>query len=279
MPRRHFHTVLNNLHATGVPLAVTQAVFNNNKPEPVYSCIPQANYSTGSYLFYKENLWNLAARMTDAKKLIFIDADIVFNDTSWFERTVELLDTYDIVQPFVNAVWLDETGAASAIKNCSAYAIKTEKVPNLTRYHPGFAWGMTREAFDAIGGWDDRMCTGNTDGAFAMCFRDTPGMHGLINWFIENQEPSVQSYQFKDYRRNILSHDFKVGYLKNSSVVHLWHGNPLDRQYISRKDLFKRSDDLTYPVEYRKDGLLVWQDEQSMNLGPKRYFEDKRDDG
>lgn len=230
-------------------------------------------------MFYKENLWNLAANLTTASKIIFVDSDIVFNNTSWFERTCELLDHYDVVQPFTNAVWTDEDGRASAIKNCSAYAIKTNKVPNLTRYHPGFAWGFTRQAFEAIGGWDDVMCTGNTDGAFSMCFRDDEGTRGLLNWFKNNQEPAVDSYKFKDYRRNVLKQNLKVGYLKSSSVVHLWHGNPTDRQYITRKDLFQRKPDNTYPVSRRRDGLLVWDDEKALNAGPRRYFQDKKDDG
>lgn len=279
LPRQHFHTVVNTLHAQGIPLVVTQAIFSGSKPERVPSCIPQAVYSTNSFMFYKENLWNLAAKLSTASKIVFIDSDIVFSNTNWLERTCELLDQYDVVQPFTSAVWSDEDGRASAIKNCSAYAIKTNKVPNLTRFHPGFAWGFTRSAFDAIGGWDDSMCTGNTDGAFSMCFRDDEGTRGMLDWFTNYQEPAVNSPQFKDYRRNILSLGLKVGYLKSSTVVHLWHGKPTDRQYITRKDLFTRNSDNSYPVNRRRDGLLVWDNETSSNVGPRRYFQDKKDDG
>ncbi len=279
LPRRHFHTVLNTLHATGVPLVVTQAVFNSQEPERIPSCIPSKVYSTKSYLFYKENLWNLATELTDAKKLIFIDADIIFNNTNWVERSSELLEHCDVMQPFTNAIWHDEEGRASAVKNCSAYAIKMKRPPQLGRYHPGFAWGFRREAFEAFGGWYDLIATGNTDGAFSFCFNDDEGTQGLLKWFSNNQDPVVGSPDFKLYRRKVLALGLRVDYLKSSSVVHLWHGNPSDRQYISRKDLFSRNEDNSYPVHKRKDGLLMWDNEELSNVGPKKYFLDKKDDG
>lgn len=278
MPKQHFHTVVNLLHATGVPVVVTQAVVRGQEPVPVPSCIPQRAYSTDSFLFYKENLWNLATQLTDAKKLVFLDADVIFNDTSWLQRTADLLEDFDVVQPFLSAVWLDRGGKASAIKNCAAYAIKMGRAPQLGRYHPGFAWAMTREAFEVVGGWPDWIVTGNADGAFSFCFHDNK-MQRLIDWFADNQDPVVNSWRFKDYRRNILGRGLRVNYLRSSSLVHLWHGDPRNRQYITRKDLFIRNDDLTYPVHYRDDGLIVWDDPKAGNSGPAKYFKEKLDDG
>lgn len=279
LPKQHFHTVVNTLHASGIPLVVTQAVFPGGQPERVPSCITQQSFPVESYLFYKENLWNAAYHLTDAKKLIFLDADVVFSKPNWFERTVEQLDEYDIIQPFQMALWQTETGEIGGIKNASAEAIERGLSPQLGQFHPGFGWAFNRAVFEEIGGWYDVIATGNTDAAFSFCFSDSADTQGLVKWFFGQQDPVVGSPGYLEYRNNILAKKYRVGYLRDNDVVHLWHGDNANRQYISRKDLFPRNPDHSYPVVRRNDKIIEWQQPDLMNDGPIRYFFDKQDDG
>ena len=280
LPARHFHAVVQTLHAQGVPLAVAQAVLPGQEPQPVPSVIPSCVLPTSSLLFHKESLWNIAARrLTSAEKLIFLDADLVFEDTGWLTRCCNALDQFDVIQPYSEARWLDRNGMVDMVRPPSSDAIHAGLKPTLRAYHPGFGWGLTRRAFDRLGGIYELSVAGNSDALFALALRENILHDAVLSWYGAKQDKTVLSESYKSYRRHAASLNLAVGTPKNVTVTHLWHGDRKNRQYIERGDLFPRRDDGEYAVHVADSGLLEWDDVEKSNDSVRPYFFGKRDDG
>ena len=280
LPQMHFHAVLHTLHAQGVPLAVAQAFYPGQKPQPLPEVIPQVALPTKSLLFHKERLWNIAARtLTDATRLIFLDADLVFAESDWLDKCLEALDRYDIIQPYSMARWLDERGLVDMERPPASDAIRDGLKPALKYYHPGFGWGMTREAFDKLGGIYDLSVSGNSDALFALALRDNILHDAVSSWFCHRQDKTIASESYRDYKRRAVELSLSVGSPSGVTVTHLWHGSRANRKYIERGDLFPRSEDGEYAVHESPEGLLEWDDIPASNTSVEGYFVGKRDDG
>ena len=280
LPKRHFHAVVQTLHAQGVPLAVTQAILPGQQPQHVPGAIPSKVIETQSLLFHKESLWNIAAReLTNAQKLIFIDADIVFHSSDWLSRCSESLDTHDVIQPFSEARWHDREGRVDMVRAPATDAIRAGAKPALKYYHPGFGWGMTRSAFERLGGLYDLSVAGNGDALFALAMRENILHDAVLSWFGRKQDKTVGSESYKSYRRRASMLNLSVGTPRGVVISHLWHGDRSDRNYISRGDLFPRCDNCEYAVHRAPTGLLEWNDTRLANASVEEYFIGKRDDG
>ena len=279
LPRRHLHTVIQTLNAQEVPLVVTQATFPGQNPQPVPERVVRKNYETRSLLFHKERLWNLGARLVDSKKIIFLDGDVVYKDSNWLRRCCELLDDFDIIQPFSSATWLDERGYPDMHRQPMSSAIAAGKTPRLRAYHPGFGWGMTRDAFDRAGGFFDYSVAGNSDALFGLSLRQSEEHEFVEKWYAQRQDPSINCASYINYKKNMCEQSFSVGNPENLELVHLWHGNRENRQYISRGKLFPRNESGEYSVHDAPNGLQEWDNEVDANKTSQQYFANKRDDG
>ena len=48
----------------------------------------------------------MSARASSGNKLIFLDSDVVYEDSNWLDKCT-MLDRYHVIQPFSVAVWRD----------------------------------------------------------------------------------------------------------------------------------------------------------------------------
>jgi len=279
LPKRHLHAVVNTMHAQGIRVVVTQAVLPNQIPQQIPLAITQAALPTQSFLFHKERLWNIGAKLTNSKYIFFLDADIVFKTCAWLEISCGLLERADIVQPFSRAVWLDHKGEPDMYRPSSAVAISSNGVPNLSRYHPGFGWGMTRNAYNALGGFYDASVAGNSDSLFALSLRDNCVHSALEKWFSNRQDTSVNCETYQSYKKNAVGLDLKVDAPDDIDAVHLWHGFRKDRQYVTRTPMFPRLPNGEFAVHDATNGLQEWDDIDAANNSTFKYFKEKRDDG
>ncbi len=279
LPRKHFHAVVHTLNALRLPLAVTQAYLPGKAPIQIPSGIAQREIETESMLFHKERLWNLAAELTDAKKLIFIDADIVFHENNWLEQCVSSLDEFDVIQPFHIAKWLDRDGSLLGMKMCTAAAIEQQKKPSFDTYHCGFGIGMTRTAFDELGGIFDRAISGNGDALFWMAARDDENHKEVLDYYRQRQDPVVDAPSYKAYCERFANKDFAIGCPKNVIATHLWHGDHKDRQYVSRARLFPKSPDNEFDIVESDNDLLEFRTPEIANLQVDPYWNNRWEDG
>jgi hypothetical protein len=271
-PPRLFFEVCESLVSSGVEPLVLQVVRQNQSPAPTPPGVRAEAMQSDSVLFLKENLWNLAAGMTSRPKMLFLDADVFFSRRDIFDATSEALDECDVIQPFSAAAWLSKDNAIELVREPSAMAIRQGEQPLLGRFHPGFAWAMTKEFFARCGGFYDRHPLGGGDAAWV--FAMTPGVPRLPK---SENHAFAETPSYRAYREQMLSLKPTVGTLRGT-VYHKWHGSRDNRKYEERYRFMPQMVAGEYPLDRRPDGLLVWRDENYSHAA-LRYFQGRMEDG
>lgn len=271
-PPRLLYETCESVVAAGITPVVAQLVLPGRSPSPLPAGVRQIVYQSDSVLFHKENLWNLTARETSEDKILFLDGDIYFSRRDIFDAVSECLDTHDIIQPFSAACWLAKDGGVELVREPAVMAVAAGEQPVLGKYHPGFAWALTRKAFDDIGGFFERHPLGGGDAAIA--FSLTPGEPRLPK---TDNHAFAMSEPYKAYRDRVLSLNLKIGWV-DGSVYHLWHGDRKDRGYEERYKFLPPHNNGEYPLRNRPDGLLEW-DSPECNAKALAYFARRMEDG
>lgn len=278
LPAKHFQRVAKIFAGQGAQVVATQATMPGQRPQPLPAGVVGRVYETRSMLWHKERLWNLGARLTNADYLFFVDADVLFSNGNWLSQSKEALKTHDVIQPYSLARWLDRGGQTEMERPAFVSAIIEKQTPRLNRYHPGFAWGMTRKAFEETGGFFDGCVSGNGDSFFALCLQENEGVSRVYNWLSKNQEPGFSDAEFISYRRKVLGLSLNVG-MTPGDLLHLWHGDRANRQYTTRSRIFEAVKSAGHKLVEGNSGLIEWDCPEKCNQIVAQYFHNKRDDG
>ena len=240
--------------------------------------------SKGAKIWQKERLLNRAieALPADVTEVVWIDADIIFENDDWADSVHEALQNFTLVQCFSEVIDLpfgyqkgddlnispENTRKSFAymanVNEQNAFSLK----PNIIHTGSvarGFAWAAKR-AFIQKQKLYDACITGSGDRAlaFAAFNRPQPVVKSLsmntlrtnhyLNWATEFSKELSGSISYIDGR-----------------IFHLWHGNLGDRGYSTRHQLFS---DL--PFDPMTDLILnsegAW-DLETKNLDLIQYFE------
>jgi hypothetical protein len=211
-------------------------------------------------LWHKENLINYVLHRLPqtAKYIAWIDSDISFQNEFWAEQTISKLQTYEVVQPWSQAIDMNFNGEIMKTFNSFCYMYnKKGRTYNPTSssydtyYHPGYAWAFTRNALNKIGGMLDVGICGSSDHHMACCFvgKGRSSVHGKVH---KNYLDRVLAYNElceRHVRRNI-------GYVPGI-INHYFHGKKRDRQYRNRWNiLIENKYDPVTDVSYDINGIL-----------------------
>ena len=280
MRRAGVHLVTVELAYGERPFEVTRA----DDPDHVQVRLPSADE-----LWHKENLLNIGVSRlpADWRYLAWIDADVEFHNPSWAAETVERLQLFDVLQLFSHALDLDpehQVLGCQKPKTGFMYAW-WHKLPASKRYddgnwHPGYAWAMRREAFDALGGLIDFAILGSADRHMAMGLlgKAELSMPGDIHPAYRDLVLGWQGLAEVHVRRN-------VNYVPGL-ITHWWHGKKKDRGYQDRWQVLTRwrYDPATdIRRDWMKGGLVRWAHHQSPRLqhlrdDVRRYLRSRNED-
>lgn len=277
LPKQHLAATLEWLAGQGVQAVLAQVVRPGQEPQPVPAAIKSLVYESSDTMFFKESLWNLAAASVDADKLLFLDTDLRFSSPDVIRQVDELLDLVDVCQPFGTAVWLCRDGKVSHARRGAAFALSRGYEPTTRFYHPGFAWGLTRRAYEFLGGFFDRHVLGGGDIAFAYAL-DPRWVNVDLRQRVPDDAHFWTSPSYESYRHRGASLCLRVGSLENVDCMHSWHGDQANRQYTSRGSFLPLGPGEEYPVRHRADGLLEWTCAKASDA-VERYFVSRREDG
>jgi hypothetical protein len=271
------NTVINKLLLSRIPIFVTELLYANQISSLCYRT--QTVYAE-SVLFSKENLWNITEKIIpdNYSKIIFLDADINFSNLNWFNESSILLDKYNIIQPMEDRVWyIPKTNNTfteinwSTKKKGIAWAVHNQQpVTNLlnSKFHPGYSIGITRDIFRKINGFFEHSIIGAGDSLFWSSFGC------LIDEESSKYRTDIADLylQYKINNNKILSRK-DVGYLPNTTALHLYHGSMKNRNYRNRhRYLNPLNKDNFY---YNQYGVLEVRDEP----GIIQYFLSRNEDG
>ena len=236
---------------------------------------------TNHELWFKENLINIAVRHLPSnwEYMAWIDSDLEFQNKNWARETIEQLQTYKVVQLFSHCLDLGIKQEALQVHTGIFYAYCNGEVYNPpTKYgnyfHVGYAYAITREAYDSIGGLLDFPILGSADNHMALAFIGTvdlslnknlhPNYKLLCHIFQERCE--------KNIKRN-------VGYV-HGTILHNFHGNKVDRKYQSRWQILINNN-FDPLVDIFKDSNGLWQlndNKPKLRDDIIRYFRERNED-
>lgn len=268
------------LEETNVNLYIVELAYGNQK----FHITDKNNkrhlqLRTETPIWHKENMVNLGVKYLlpkGWKSFAWIDADIEFENASWATDTLKVLNgCKDIVQIFSHAVDMNRAEQAMSVFNSAGFQYEkglpfSSKSPNI--WHPGYAWAITRKAYEKIGGLYERAILGSGDNIMMLSLLNN-GLHGINDVSTDNYKESILEFQKKMKR-------LRFGYIPGV-IRHFFHGSKLNRRYHSRwlillnhgyePDTFVKNDEM---------GILVPTEifPQGLKDDIMAYFEERKED-
>lgn len=230
-------------------------------------------------IWHKENMINLGVKYLlpkDWKAFAWVDADLEFDSSTWALDTLKVLNgCKDIIQLFSNCIDMDRDGQTLNIFNGFGYSYANEKkytTKGLDYWHPGYAWAITRKAYEKIEGLYDKGILGSGDSIMAL------GLIGKVqNMFRDDYHP--------DYHESMITFQEKckrlrLGYIPGV-IKHHYHGSKQNRKYTERwKILMKYQYSPKKDLVYDKVGILTPSKTFSEEFKDEilNYFKERKED-
>ena len=230
-------------------------------------------YSSNSYMFYKENLIRVIEPLIPScfTKICIMDFDIFFDNPDWYSVISKKLNVVKIAQPFKTANFLNlDYSIYESKTNCVDK--KTSDSINYLVEHTGFVWAFDRQWFSKYH-FDDVIISGMGDTVLANNITKRP-YNGAGSFYV-------------NFSSRVKSSIVDVPYGScNLKIYHLNHGPLINRQYNSInyilnstfiKNGFKKIDDV---LCRRDDGILEYKPEylSLFNSILFSYFKIRNDD-
>jgi len=193
---------------------------------------------TETPLWHKENMINVGVKHllpANFKAFAWVDADVEFDSPTWAMDTLKVLNgTKDVVQLFSHCVDMDKDEMVMSVFNSAGYKLMKNSVycpvRGINYSHPGFAWAITRKAYEKVGGLYDKGILGSGD--FIMLI----GLMGVAQKYIS-------SAYHEDYKQSILEFEQKAKHLRLGYIPgvirHYFHGSKVNRRYQDRNQILR----------------------------------------
>jgi len=234
---------------------------------------------TETPLWHKENMVNLAVKYLlpkNYKAFAWIDADIEFESNTWALDTLKILNgCKDVVQIFSHSIDMSKEYTNMNIFNSFGYSYSKNKkytTRGLDYWHPGYAWAMTRKAYEKLGGLYDKGVLGSGDNIMASAF-------------INKTELMMNSKYNEDYNQSMLDYQQKARKLRlgytPGVIRHHFHGSKINRKYTERwKILIKHNYSPLKDLVYDSVGVLIPTDDfpNEFKTDIMNYFRERKED-
>lgn len=182
-------------------------------------------------LWHKENMINLGIKLLPSnwKAFAWIDSDLDFENPYFANDTLKILNgSYDIVQIFSHCIDMNKNEQTMAIHSSAGYNyIKGKEFcgKGIDYWHPGYAWAMTRKAYESIGGLYELAILGSGDNIM---------LHSILG----NGINSINKASHQDFKDSILEFEKKISLLRFGYIPgiirHFFHGSKKNRKYNDR---------------------------------------------
>lgn len=258
---------------------------------------------TSSQIWHKENMINLGTHRLphDWKYMAWVDADVHFARPDWVAETIHQLQHFSVVQMYSHAMDLKHTYIpidkfysnvvnAKPASWCYCYVHDLSPTLKIRKYeigdypcfktekdtpyywHPGFAWAIRRDAYDALGGLMDYHILGSADYIMAAALT---GTDVTPTW----STPSVKRKNLEWKGRADRYIRGNIGYVPGI-LLHNWHGRKADRRYSDRWKIL-RDNNFDPDLDLKPDwqGLYQLTDRNSRLRDEIRlYFRSRNED-
>jgi hypothetical protein len=234
---------------------------------------------TDTPIWHKENMVNLGVRYLlpkNYKAFAWIDADIEFENVSWALDTLKILNgCKDVVQLFSHCVDMSDHNTNLNIFNGFGYSFCKRKkyVFEINNFwHPGYAWAITRKAYESMGGLYDKGVLGSGDSVIAMSLVNI--IKNMLNTeYHDDYNNSMQEFQNK-------ANKLRLGYVPGV-IRHHYHGSKKNRNYTERwQILMEHKFSPIDHVTYDSVGILIPTEKfsEQFKLDILNYFKERKED-
>ncbi len=276
-----------SLDAAGIPLLAVECAFDDRPFDLAPS--PSVLHVRGrDVMWQKERLLNLAiaALPGAARKVAWLDADVLFENPGWAAEASRRLDEVPVVQPFDRAVRLPrgESADDGSGESYPGFAAVAAARPHqllagdfAAHGHTGFAWAARREVLDGTGLYDACIAgSGDHMMAHAFCGDWTSACVDRIIGAATRHRDYFVNWCRTVYRRVRA----RVGFVPGA-VLHLWHGEVSDRRYVDRnRELAAFGFDPARDIRVGVTGCWEWASRKpELHRWARAYFGRRREDG
>lgn len=224
---------------------------------------------SNSYMFHKERMCCILETKLPKKfkKIVFMDADLIFSDNSWYDKTSKLLDSHDAVQCFDNCHWMDLSYKKVIVTRPTVLKMKGNVFDHM--YHPGFVWAFRRDWFRKVGFFD--LCVSGSGDSLSVAAWMNKSFNQYFKCLPNSMKPAFESFCKLPKPR--------MAYLEGIDVYHLYHGSRKNRKYVDRHAALNIDRDIRLLLNTNRDGMYEWGSLIHWNSNFKTYFESREDDG
>jgi hypothetical protein len=234
---------------------------------------------TDTPIWHKENMINLGVKYLlpkNYKAFAWIDADLEFDSNTWALDTLKILNgCKDVVQLFSHTI--DMNYDNTTLNNFSSLGYNFSKgkeytIKGLDYWHPGFAWAITRKAYERIGGLYDKGVLGSGDSIMALSFI------GMVSKMHNTKYHLDYNKSMIDFQEKV--NGLRLGYVPGL-IHHHFHGTKQNRQYTERwKILMVHSFSPIKHLTYDTKGILTPTKEFSEEFKKDimNYFKERKED-
>ena len=230
-------------------------------------------------LWHKENMINLGVKYLlpdNYKAFAWIDGDIEFENNTWALDTLKILNgTKDIVQLFSHCVDMNKNKLTMRVFNSAGYQYTKQKQycgTGENYWHPGYAWAISRKAYEKIGGLYELGILGSGDNIMLHCL-------------LKNGINSVKKNYNEDYVKSVVEYEKKMknmrfGYVPGV-IRHHYHGSKKNRFYHERWEILIKHQFSPYTdIKYDDIGIIVPTDNFSEEFKEDivNYFKSRNED-
>ncbi|MDA9764726.1 hypothetical protein N9C83_05110 [Opitutales bacterium] len=296
-----FHNRLANYRTfhkhLSVPLITVELSFGSNFELEAGDATKLIQVSSKDILWQKERLLNvaMASLPDDCEAVAYLDADVVFEKEDWAERSLGILKTVPLIQPFADFCELPpqvefdafQRGETTFTRRSLAAKVKDGHVASdllqnagarfkvKTPSAGGFAWVGRRELLDRHGFYDACIIGSGNHAIVAASY----GVPDLTVKSLGMKESRTRHFLdwAEPYAKDVAS---EVGYI-SGGLFHLWHGDLENRKYRERHADFCEFDFNPYEdVRIDESGCWAWSsDTPEMHAYLRQYFIARKEDG
>ncbi|MBL8150871.1 MAG: hypothetical protein JNN15_13175 [Blastocatellia bacterium] len=247
---------------------------------------------SNTVLWQKERLINLGIESLPSAcdKVVWLDADILFENNSWVEQTSELLQSYVMLQPYQHACWLPR-GSRTADKELPRGLGEGHTMPSMAftlahhtdhrkamsdyfeHGHCGFAWAARRQVLDKHKLYDRRILGGGDVAIAHSLYGDRDFWRGFN--FYCRQITKKELSSIKLWGECIYEDVSGSVFYVEGRILHLWHGEMAQRSYLDRQAILKDNDyDPETDITIDDEGCWKWNSQKtSLHQQTRLYFD------
>jgi hypothetical protein len=293
----NYHAFRRRSRAQGLPLVTVELRTGDLGAELVADRDAEVlvQRTSTAVLWHKERLLNIAldSLPRECRYVCWLDADVLFEDDDWVQRSIRALTRHSVIQPFENVVKPPRGAEPTEPRHTrlgwwARRVIFTKRyaVSFCSRYRPGrprfagttgYAWCARRAVLDRHRFYD-RCILGGADRELALAFV-------LPTCEVPERELRIRHHRLRDHIARW--HDEVYGDVRGDvsflpgTILHLWHGDPRNRGYIDRHSILERHDfDPERHIVIDAGGCWCWgEGTDALAADVRTYFASRREDG